>query len=144
MRWLIAAMTVTILLALAGHALWLILAYGATPAQILQRIAGEEEAFIDPLPFAELLLQAHTDLFFALMSLALLAAVYIRFTKESPVTAAAVTTLFASALLAPIALLMVPLAGMAAVLLWIAASGLWHLLALHMGISSLLALGRSR
>jgi len=125
-RWMIGGVMVLIILFLAGHLLLEAIQLGWKPNDILQTVAGNEEEFIDPLPFDEILLRAHINLFFAMIVLAITASAYVRIVPGSSRQALPIAVLFSAALLAQISLLLIPLWGMPAVWGWMGTSLLWH------------------
>ncbi|BBG65327.1 hypothetical protein NNO_0624 [Hydrogenimonas sp.] len=104
--------------------------YGVTPAQITSTILGDEELFIDPIPFEELLLEVHMNLFFIFLLLAVLGASYIRLCNGTRSAIYLVTALGAASLTAQAVFLLIPAAGTAAAALWIFLTVFWHLTAL--------------
>jgi len=136
-RWLISGAMLLTIAFLVGHLLLEAIQLGWYPHHVLQTVAGNEEEFIDPLPFEELLLKAHTNLFFAIIILAIVASAYVRVTSRPTQQARLIAILFASALLAQISLLLIPLWGMPAVWGWMVTSLLWHLIGSWMALTTL-------
>lgn len=135
-RWLIGGAMVLIICFLVGHLFLEAIQLGWKPNDVLQTIAGNEEEFIDPLPFEELLLRAHTNLFFAMIILALVASAYVRIASRPTQQALPIALLFFSALLAQISFLLIPLWDMPAVWGWMGASLLWHLMSSWMALKT--------
>jgi len=140
-RWMIGGVIVLIVLFLTGHLLLEAIQIGWKPNDVLQTVAGNEEEFIDPLPFDEILLRAHINLFFAMIVLAITASAYVRIVPSSRRQALPIAVIFSTALLAQISLLLIPLLGMPAVWGWMATSLLWHTVGGWMAIKTLWYLG---
>ena len=136
-RWMVGGTMVLIVLFLTGHLLLEAIQLGWKPNDILQTVAGNEEEFIDPLPFDEILLRAHINLFFAMIVLALAASTYVRIIHSPTRQALPIAVLFSTALLAQISLLLIPLWGMPAVWGWMATSLLWHIIGGWMALKTL-------
>ena len=136
-RWMLVGLLSAEILFLPLHLLLNGLKIGWYPAQIIDTIVGNEEAFIDPLPFEELLLQAHTNLFYSVILLTLVLAIYIR-TLASPAKVLPIMAiLYASALFAQVALILVPWFGYVAAICWLISMWSWHLLSAWISILSL-------
>ena len=52
--------------------------YGETPSEVVITIFGNEDVFIEPIPFSTLLEGVHADIFFTMMSLLTLGVIYGR------------------------------------------------------------------
>ena len=103
--------------------------YGVTPQQVTAAVTGDEELFIDPLPFEELLLQVHMNLFFIFLLLGIVGATYIRLFAERRSTRTLILLLGASSLTAQPIFLLIPVAGDSAAALWLVLTLVWHLAA---------------
>ena len=140
-RWMIGGVMVLILLFLAGHLLLEAIQLGWRPNDVLQTVAGNEDEFIDPLPFDEILLRAHINLFFAMIVLAIGASAYVRIVPNSKQKILPITVIFSTALFAQISLILIRSFGLPAVWIWIVTSMLWHTVAGLMVIRTLWYLG---
>jgi len=134
---MIGGTMVLIVLFLTGHLLLEVIQLGWMPSDILQTVAGNEEEFIDHLPFDEILLRAHINLFFAMIVLAIAASTYVRIINSPTRQALPIAVLFSTALLAQISLLLIPLWGMPAVWGWMGTSLLWHIIGGWMAVKTL-------
>jgi len=103
---------------------------------------GNEEAFIDPLPFSSLLEIVHTDTFFAMMLLLTLGAVYGRVGRAKKTKVILVNITMTSALLSIIAPLAAYYLTALFLWLWLIALFTWHGGALLMALISLWRLYR--
>jgi len=127
---------------IVSHTVLEALRYGVTPQQITAAVTGDEESFIDPLPFEELLLQVHMNLFFIFLLLGIVGAAYIRLHADRRSTPALILSIGASALLAQIIILLIPIAEIFAAAAWLALTLMWHLAALAAALLSLRALAK--
>ena len=116
--------------------------YGVTPQQVTAAVAGDEELFIDPLPFEELLLQVHMNLFFIFLLLGIVGATYIRLFAERRSTRTIILLLGISSLTAQPIFLLITVAGNSAAALWLALTLVWHLAAFAAALFCIRALSK--
>ena len=108
---------------------------GLTPVHLSQTLYGDEEAYIEPVSEHFLLELLHSDIFFIMMTLLTLSAVYARLCQNR-----SIITINAAMIAALLSVLMLPLAYYLSarfVLPYIIAFYSWHLLALFMAAASL-------
>ena len=105
---------------------------GLTPAQAVETILGNEEAFLEPMIFSALLERIHIDIFISMITLMLLVVIYIRLSKER--TNKMIHLAFLSAILAPFSLLFGYFYGEIFIFLWLGLFVLWHLCALYFSV----------
>ncbi len=116
--------------------------YGVTPQQVISAVTGDEDLFIDPLPFEELLLQVHMNLFFIFLLLGIVGATYIRLFAERRSTRTLILLLGASSLTAQPIFLLIPVAGKIAAALWLVLTLVWHLAAFAAALFCIRALSK--
>lgn len=144
MRWLLTGLMLLIVIFLVLHALLAGLQIGWTPSEVLDTIVGNEDAFIDPLPFEEQLLRVHTNLFFAMLVLAVVASAYVR-TLDKPSSAIPIISiLFGTALITQILLLLIPWFGIVGAWAWLIGMLSWHLLGAWIALITMIYLMRLR
>lgn len=102
---------------------------GFSPAQALEAILGNEEAFVEPILLSVLLENVHVGLFFSMLTLILLVVIFIRVTDDSKTKM--IHLAFLSAIFAPLSLLLGYFYGEIFIELWIAFFMLWHLCAFY-------------
>ncbi len=110
---------------------------GLTPTQLSQTLFGDEEAYIEPATEQFMLELIHSDIFFMMMTLLTLSAVYARLCQNKTIRIVNINATMISALLT---VLFLPLAYYLSawfVLPYIIAFYSWHILALFMAIASL-------
>jgi phosphoglycerol transferase MdoB-like AlkP superfamily enzyme len=115
--------------------------YGLTPDKIMTTLYGNEEVFIDPIPFASLLETVHADIFFAMMTLLTLGAVYGRVGRSKSVRIILINLMMLSALVALAAPLLAYFVSPFWVDIWYVTFITWHVTAL---LITLIALWRLR
>ena len=102
---------------------------GLTPAQALETILGNEEAFLEPMLLTALLERIHIDIFISMIILMLLVVIYIRLGKDRKNKM--IHLAFLSAILAPVSLLLGYFYGEVFVFIWLGLFVLWHVCALY-------------
>ena len=110
---------------------------GLTPSHLSQTLFGNEEEYIEPITEHFLLELMHSDIFFMMMTLLTLSAVYARLCQNSTIRIVNINAVMISALLT---VLLLPLAYYVSALFilpYIIAFYSWHILALFMAIASL-------
>ena len=110
---------------------------GLTPTQLSQTLFGDEEAYIEPATEQFMLELMHSDIFFMMMTLLTLSAVYARLCQNRTIRIVNINATMISALLT---VLFLPLAYYLSawfVLPYIIAFYSWHILALFMTMASL-------
>ncbi len=110
---------------------------GLTPTHLSQTLFGDEEAYIEPATEQFMLELIHSDIFFMMMTLLTLSAVYARLCQNKTIRIVNINATMISALLT---VLFLPLAYYLSawfVLPYIIAFYSWHILALFMAIASL-------
>jgi hypothetical protein len=106
---------------------------GLTLTTATDTILGNEEEFLDPILFDTLLERTHSNLLSSMISLMLLATIYIRLTKCTQKRQPAVHLAFITAILSQIALLMTQTYPLF-IAIWIVLFLLWHLFALYLSL----------
>ena len=104
----------------------------------IETILGNEEAFIDPLPFDSLLERVHINILTSLLTLMIIASVCISLGSKGILIHLA----FISAILSHIALLSALSVGKIAIMIWITLFLLWHILAIMMTLAIMIRLFR--
>ena len=108
---------------------------GLTLSQVKNNILGNEEEFIEPMLFDMLLERIHIDLLTSLITLMLLALIYIRVSLKPKAWILHIS--FMGAILTQLALLGSFWWGETPIALWIGLFILWHILAIWLGAVSL-------
>jgi len=137
MRPLLGGLLLFILLFLSADILLKNDHIGLTPSHLSQTLFGNEEEFIEPVNEHFLLELIHSDIFFMMMTLLTLSAVYARLCQNARLRLVTINLAMVSALLS---IVLLPLAYYLSPLFitpWIAAFYAWHLLALLMTLASL-------
>ena len=110
---------------------------GLIPTHLSQTLFGDEEAYIEPATEQFMLELIHSDIFFMMMTLLTLSAVYARLCQNKTIRIVNINATMISALLT---VLFLPLAYYLSawfVLPYIIAFYSWHILALFMAMASL-------
>jgi len=137
MRPLLGGLLLFILLFLSADILLKESAIGLTPTQLSETLFGNEEEYIDPVTEHFLLELMHSDIFFMMMTLLTLSAVYARLCQNANLRMININAMMISALLS---VLFLPLAYYASahfILPYILAFYSWHILAFFMALTSL-------
>jgi hypothetical protein len=111
--------------------------YGSTPIAIQTTLYGDEESFIEPIAFASLLEGIHADIFFAMMTLLTLGAVYGRVGRSKKLRIVLINLMMITALFSMIAPLMAHFVSPVWVTPWMISFVLWHATALAVTLVSL-------
>jgi hypothetical protein len=111
--------------------------FGLTPDAVHATLFGDEEQFLDPLSKASFLEFWHMEIFFCMMTLFTLSAVYIRMSEGSKKALLLVNLLFISALVALFSLFGAYFLFGGFVALYAFSFLLWHILALFCSLYSL-------
>ncbi|BCD59804.1 MULTISPECIES: hypothetical protein [unclassified Nitratiruptor] len=140
MRYLLTFLLSLMMLSLVSHLLLYGWKYGWNPESVLATIMGNEELFIEPLPFEEILLQVHTNLFFIVIVLSIIAASFIRLYEKRNKY---IHLLFITALFSQMFFLAIPLWGLGGVFAWAICEVFWHLVAFYMAAKTVWGLNFS-
>ncbi len=108
---------------------------GADLIAISNTLYGNAETFIEPILIDSLLLQVHIDLFMSLVSIMLIASIYIRLYSTHFLTKLIVHLLFVLGLLSPVLLMIAYFTSIGFVHLWLLSFFLWHFLGMGMSFS---------
>ncbi len=100
-----------------------------------ESILGNEEAFIDPMPFDTMLERVHVDILTSMLTLLIISSVCISVAKNNRFKGVLIHTAFISAILSHCAFLSSLYLGNFTILIWIVLFLLWHILAILMSIS---------
>ncbi len=111
--------------------------YGYTYAQIKMSIFGDEEEFIEPLPFSSLLEGVHADIFFTMMTLLTLGAIYGRVGRSKKLSVFLINIMMLSAFFSVVSPFLVYFYSSELITLWISTFIVWHLTALFISFISL-------
>ena len=109
---------------------------GLTPTALSQTLFGNEEEFIEPASEHFLLELMHSDIFFMMMTLLTLSAVYARLCQNSTLRLVNINVTMISALLAVLFLPSAYYLSAHFILPYIATFYVWHLMALMMTLAS--------
>jgi hypothetical protein len=110
---------------------------GLTPSHLAQTLFGNEEAFVEPASEHFLLELIHSDIFFMMMTLLTLSAVYARLCQNQKLR---LVNINLTMLLALLSVMLLPLAYYLSPLFitpWIVTFYTWHLMAVVMTLASL-------
>jgi len=110
---------------------------GLTPSHLAQTLFGNEEEYIEPASEQFLLELMHSDIFFMMMTLLTLSAVYARLCQKARLRLININLTMVSALLSIVLLPLAYYLSAHFILPWIIAFYLWHILALMMTLASL-------
>ena len=110
---------------------------GLTPSHLSQTLFGNEEEYIEPITEHFLLELMHSDIFFMMMTLLTLSAVYARLCQNSTIRIVNINAVMISALLTVLLLPLTYYVSALFILPYIIAFYSWHILALFMAIASL-------
>ena len=137
MRPLLSGLLLFILLFLMADVLLKNKLIGLTPSHLSQTLFGNEAEYVEPATEHFLLELLHGDIFFMMMTLLTLSAIYARLCQNSSLRMVNINAMMISALLT---LFFLPLAYYLSahfVMPYIIAFYSWHILALFMAIASL-------
>lgn len=118
--------------------------YGLNPSEWCNTVLGNEVEFIDPLGFKNLLLAVHTDLFGLIITLILIASLYMRSARSIVVKSTFLSLVLSALLLYPAGLLLSPISGSIAVTIGIGGFILFHLLIIATSTDLLVLLFRRK
>lgn len=113
---------------------------GLTTSTLSATLYGDEENYIEPVTFHFILELLHSDIFFMMMILLTLSAIYSRLCEKHKVRLILINLTMVAALFDVVLLLAAYFWGEVLLPFWIAAFWVWHLGALTMAIISLLHL----
>lgn len=108
--------------------------FGLDISTLSTTLFGNPDEFIEPILLDTLLLQVHIDLFMALLSIMIVASIYIRLHNKKMRTKWLVHTLFILGLFAPIFLMVAYFTNVWFVTMWLVTFILGHLLAMWMSL----------
>ncbi|BAF69616.1 hypothetical protein [Nitratiruptor sp. SB155-2] len=140
MRYLLTCLLSLMMLSLVSHLLLYGWKYGWNPESVSATIIGNEELFTEPLPFEEILLQVHTNLFYIVIVLSVIAASFIRLCEKRK---RFIHLLFITALFSQMFFLEIPFLGISGVVVWAVCEIFWHLVALYMAAKTVWGLNFS-
>ena len=104
--------------------------FGIFPQDIKVTLFGNEEEFIDPITKSSFLEFWHTEIFFMMMILLTLSAIFIRLSKKSKMTM--VNTLMISAIISLISLALSYFLSGSFINIYVVTFFIWHLSAIYM------------
>ncbi len=133
---LLVLITLFLLLDLLLHHVQIGLSFDSAITTLL----GNEEEFIEPLLFDSLLIMIHTNLFFSMLLLLILSAIWIRVSKQPKDFKIFLHALFLLAIFAPIFLLFGYFFGELGVKIWVVMFISWHFLAFFMSVQTMIRL----
>lgn len=102
--------------------------FGLNPSAWSNTILGNEAEFIDPLEFKNLLLAVHTDLFGLIITLILIASLYVRTARSIVIKSIFLILALSALILYPVGLLFSSIIGSIAVTVGISGFILFHVL----------------
>ena len=137
MRPLLGGLLLFILLFLSADILLKNDNIGLTPSHLSQTLFGDEEAYIEPATEHFLLELMHSDIFFMMMTLLTLSAVYARLCQNTSIRVVNINATMISALLTIIFLPFAYYVSSLFILPYIITFYTWHILALFMAVASL-------
>lgn len=115
---------------------------GVTTAAAIMTFSGDEATFTDPISLSALLEILHGDIFFMMMSLMMLCAVYARLGNGSRRVGYLIHLTMSAALLSLVAMIAAQQFQGVLIALWVGLFWTWHTAALWMAAVSLLKLVR--
>ena len=107
---------------------------GLDTTAVSTTLYGNSEAYIEPILIDTLLLQVHIDLFMSLLTIMIVASIYIRLYHTSMITKWLVHLLFILGLLSPILLIIAYFSTMGFVYAWLISFILGHFLGILMSL----------
>jgi len=128
------AVTMTLLLYLCLDIFLHYLVWGLGVESIAHTLYGDEESFTQALLLDTLLLQIHIDLFMNIITLMILASIYMRYFSQEKYTKILVHIVFISGIFAPISLVIAYFTSIIFIYFWIIFFFSEHLLAIFMAI----------
>jgi len=114
---------------------------GLTPLLASESLLGNEATFVEPMLFDVLLERVHIDIFISMITLMLVAIIYIRISNTN--SKGFIHIAFISAILTHISLLLAYFYGTIFAVSWIVLFFLWHILALYFSLTIIWQLLRS-
>ncbi len=112
-------------------------AFGITPKSVNIHLFGDEDEFIDPLSKSAFLEFWHMEIFFMMMILLTLSAIFIRVCKAATNTIIALNILMISAMLSLVSIALAFFVSEIFTEVYLASYWIWHLSALYMIVISL-------
>ncbi len=109
--------------------------FGLTKTTLSSTLYGNESEFIDPILFSTLLEFIHTEIFFIMMILLTLSAVFARVSKHY--TLIVINLVMTSAIVSIISLVLAYFISDIFVVIYIGSFYIWHLIALYMSLYSI-------
>ena len=107
---------------------------GLDAATVATTLYGNSKEFIEPILIDTLLLQVHIDLFMSLLTIMIVAAIYIRLYNTSMTTRWLVHLLFILGLLSPILLMVAYFSTIGFVYVWLVSFVMGHFLGMMMSL----------
>ncbi len=111
--------------------------FGIFEETIKATMFGNEEEFLDPLTTSAFLEFWHMEIFFIMMTVLTLSAVYIRFSGAKGFNIIIVNAVMISALISLVALVLSFFLNAAFIQLYVASFFIWHICAIYMSLYSL-------
>jgi len=118
--------------------------FGITPLQWSAAILGDEEQFLEPMAYQDILLSLHTDLFGLILLFILISSMGVRLNVSNRLKMLILGSSVLSLLLYPLFMLSTPLMQSAGVIASIVSFLIFHLLMIFMDLYSLLELIRKK
>lgn len=107
---------------------------GKDMVSVANTLYGNEEMFIEPILLDALLLQVHIDLFMNVITLMIIASIYIRFFNTQVMTKVWVHVLFITGLLAPIFIVIAYFSSEIFIYAWFISFTIGHVLGMFMSL----------
>lgn len=111
--------------------------FGITPNAVFITLVGNEEEYLDPISKASFLEFWHVEIFFVMMILFTLSAVYIRLVQASKISIVVVNLMMISAIIALVSLPMAYFLSSSFIMVYVISFFIWHICALFSVLSSL-------
>ena len=137
MRPILSGLTLFTLLYLISDVFVKNSSFGILPDRVNLSLFGNEEEFIDPLSQASFLEFWHMEIFFIMMILLTLSAVYVRLSQNSPYRLLVLNVVMISAITSLVSLFLAYFVYSEFVYLYSLSFALWHLCAIYLSLYSL-------
>jgi len=111
--------------------------FGITPNAVFITLFGNEEEYLDPISKASFLEFWHVEIFFVMMILFTLSAVYIRLAEASKISIIVVNLMMISAIVTLVSLPMAYFLSSSFIMVYVISFFTWHICALFSVLSSL-------
>ncbi|MEA3370443.1 MAG: hypothetical protein U9Q40_03815 [Campylobacterota bacterium] len=140
MRPILSGLLIFILIYLLSDILVKHSSFGISLESVETTLFGNEDEFIDPISTASFLEFWHMEIFFIMMTLLTLSAVYLRLAKSNRYKILTLNLVMISSLLALISLLLSFFISPAFIVVYIVSFYIWHIGAIYMTLYSILKL----